>query len=188
MELIVNKQVISTLIILLFLIPFIIFVKTTLIDSTTHINEIQGIVSKVECKKINRKLNGEVYIYYNNSFLKFQDSLLKGNTFSSRCRELSNILMIGKKFYAKTLATPSKVLDLEINNYKILNFDDTVKEFNHLGNMTILITVIIGILLILGNIFIYYKKINPEKILEYPWFQKVLYFVAIMGILRFLLK
>ena len=184
-----NKQVSSTLVILLFLIPFIIFVKKGFIDNTTPTNNIHGTISKVECKKVNRRFSGEVYIYYNqnNDFLKFQDDLLNDNTFNSRCRELSKILKIGEVFDARIIGTPERVMGFKVNSYSLLNFDDEVKKFNKMTNMTLLITILIGILLIFGNIIIYYKKFNPDKLLENPWFQKVLYFVAIMGVIKFLL-
>ena len=160
-----NRQLLSTIIIWLFLLPSLWWLRTVEITASTPFYTIQGEVTKVECKEINKRLSGEVLIFYNGNKekIRFDDKKLRKDNFEVRCRELTKLIDKGMRFTAVTVDTFHQVLALEVESIKILDFKKEVKAFNHKNSIFFNMALWIGIIMTIGNFLIWYYKGNPDK-------------------------
>jgi hypothetical protein len=184
----VNKQIISTVIIWLFVLPALWYLQSTFITDTTILHKIEGTVGKFECKQKDKRFNGKSFIYYadNKKEISFYDNFLRNKNFLERCQELSQQIKVDRKFTAITINTYNQVLDLKVGSKTILNFDDKVSEFNHKNNIFIGIFLFIGMGITIMNIIIWFYKFNPDNWVKSSFFQGMLYFIAIMAIIRYI--
>jgi len=183
-----NKQILSTIIIWLFILPALWWLKTTKIVDSTSFQTINGVISKFECKEINKRFNGKSLIYYNDykDIITFYDNQLRKDNFEVRCQELSKLISKNKKFTVIKINTFNKVLDLKVGTNNILKLREEVKEFNKENFIFFIISLLIGIVMTVGNFLIWYYKGNPDNWVKSTFFQGVLYSLAIVAIMRYL--
>ena len=119
-----NKQLLSTVIIWLFVLPSLWGLHVSKITSSTSFNTVNGVISKLECKEKNKRLSGKVFIYYNydKEKIAFYDKRLKKDNFETRCRELRELIDKGMSFTAVIVDTFHQVLALEVESKKILDY------------------------------------------------------------------
>lgn len=178
---------ISTVITWLFVLPILWYLQSTFITDTTVLHTIKGTISKFECKKKNKRLNGEAYIYYDNNkkVISFQDEDLTNDNFEIRCKILSKQINLNEKFTALSLDDSNEILGLKVASKTLLDVDAKVSEFNHKNDIFMIIFLCIALVITFGNFIIWAYKLNPDNWVKHPIFQTMLYFVAIMAIIRY---
>jgi len=185
----VNKQIISTIITWLFLLPIIWFGYSTGITKNTPLNKIEGVISKIECKQKSKRLNGKLYIYYeeNKRNISFWSEYLNRENFDKGCIELSKLIKIGSKFTAITTDNVDQVIEVIVGSNTFLEAKEEIIKINNNNNIQIIIFLFMGGVLTLGNVIIWFYKLNPDNWVKSSFFQGMLYFIAIMAIIGYLL-
>jgi len=184
-----NKQILSTIIAWLWLLPFIWFGYSSRITKNTPLHKVEGVISKIECKQKNKRLNGKLYIYYeeNKKNISFWNEYLKRENFDKGCIELSKIIKANAKFTAiVTDNNPKQVIDVVVGSTTLLKANEEIIKINHHSTIGIIIFLLLGGVITLGNVIIWFYKLNPDNWVKSSFFQYVLYFIAVMAIIRYI--
>jgi len=184
----VNKQILSTIITWLWLLPIIWFIDSTGITKNTPLHKVEGVISKIECKQKNKRFNGKLYIYYeeNKKNISFWNEYLKRENFDKGCIELSKIVKVNARFTAITTDNPKQVIEVVVGSTTLLEANEEIKKINDSKDIGIIISLFIGGVLTLGNVIIWFYKLNPDNWVKSSFFQYVLYFIAVMAIIRYI--
>ena len=182
-----NKQIISIIITWLFILPIIWFIHSTGITKNTSLNKIEGVVSKIECKQKSKRLNGKLYIYYekNKKNISFWDEHLMRDNFDKGCIELSKIVKINTRFTAVTTNNTDQVLEVVVGSNTLLEINEEIIKINERKDFAIIISLFIGVVFTFINVIIWFYKLNPDNWIKSSSFQYILYFIAIMAIIRY---
>ena len=185
-----NKQILSTIITWLFLLPLIWFGYSERITKNTPLHKVEGVISKIECKQKSKRFNGKLYIYYeeNKKNISFGNEYLKREHFDKGCIELSKIIKIDSKFTAITTDNVDQVIDVVVGSTTLLEANEEIMKINDNNNLNLIIFLLLGGILTLGNVIIWFYKLNPDNWVKSSFFQGMLYFIAIMAIIGYIIK
>ena len=157
------------------------------ITKYTNYKIIEGNISKIKCSQpLKRYLDGDVILFYNNNrdSLKFQSSFLRWEDFNTGCQSLKKKINIGQYLNAKVYDSFNLVGDVFVGNENINDGKKAVISRNASFEFFKYFPLLVALLMTVGRM----KKINKinKKVLDSKYFTYVLYFVALMGIIRFL--
>lgn len=184
-----NKQLLSTIIVWIFVLPSLWHLNSSKITKNTTLYSITGEVTRVECMKEHNKYTDKIYLFYANSdkYLIYRNDVLKEDRYTY-CEKIINHIKQDDRFTAIVIETFNQVLELTINAQEVLNFEQEVEKFNNRNSVFFNIFLIIGIVMTLFNFLIWYFKGNPDNWVKSSIFQSILYFIAIMAIIRFFFR
>lgn len=187
-----NKILISVTITWLFVLVSIWMAQSEyskLNNFKTRIYHIERQIDNLECKKLYKSGLIEMVIHYNNEQLSYFPSERKNLSLSKRCKMQMDQFGQSKIFKAILLKDwPSNLLlDLYLDSKHVVILKKEIKKRQNDDRLTIVVALGIGIFITVINFFVWYFKIDVNKIVVSKKFQWLLYFIAIYAVLSYLL-